>query len=48
MFLSCVVCFPFAMITYLVGEVVVAVLESHLEVKESSFRSEGGVSGKLL
>ena len=48
MFLSCVVCFPFTMITYLVGVVVVAISEAPLEVEEPSFRSEGGLSEKLL
>jgi len=47
-FLSCVVCFPFAMITYSVGAVVVAVSEAPLEVEEPSFRLEGGLNGKLL
>jgi len=40
-FLYCVVCFPFAMITYSVRAVVVEVSEAPLEVEEPSFRSEG-------
>jgi len=47
-FLSCVVCFPFAMITYSVGAVVDAVSEAPLEAEEPSFRSEGGLNEKLL
>jgi len=47
-FLSCVVCFTFAMITYSVGAVVDAVSETSLEVDEPSFRSEGGLNEKLL
>ena len=48
MFLSCIVYFSFVMITYYVGAMVVAVSEAPLEVGESSFRLEGGLSGKLL
>jgi len=47
-FMSCVVCFPSAMITYSVGAVVDFVSEGPLEVEEQSFRSEGGLNEKFL
>jgi len=47
-FLSCVVCFPFVMVTYSVGAMVVEVLEAPLKVEEPSFRSERGLNEKLL
>jgi len=47
-FLSCVVCLSFAMITYSVGARVVVVSEAPLKDEEPSIRLVEGINGRLL